>query len=273
MSNELKLNEFLYLLNRGSYWLLNEKKTFKKRDIYDYFERTADLRTVEKAINNRKENYQPDALTGRYLEYGVDDNSSTSFLPNYITGQDGVKYYKDAYIDMISRVLAFEKLNNRSPNTVSVQNPNTASTNATSVTANETYNYFVKKFGAITDFDSALAKIKGRGYSGYYNSRYSNTACIDRMYKKQGINCTDSSQVFYKIALALGYEVQFVHVKCSSGTGHIRLRLKHSKNTGGKWIYRDPASVLNGNGVTSNWCTSNYTLIAYDPAWIFTDLN
>ena len=89
---------------------------------------------------------------------------------------------------------------------------------------------------------------------------------------KQPINCTDSSQVGYVIALALGYEVQFVHVKCSSGTGHVRLRLKHPVNTEGTWIYRDPASVLNGNSIRSNWCTSNYTLLAYDPAWVMTDI-
>ena len=73
---------------------------------------------------------------------------------------------------------------------------------------------------------------------------------------------------------SLGYDVQFVHVKCRvSGTGHIRLRLKHSKNTGGNWINRDPAAVADttSGNVRTIWCEDGY-LIAYDPCWIFTDL-
>ena len=58
---------------------------------------------------------------------------------------------------------------------------------------------------------------------------------------------------------------------CSSG-GHVRLRLKHKKNTNGKWIYRDPACVLsdNGKGITCNWCM-NGKILAYDPSWLLAD--
>ncbi|WP_296871332.1 hypothetical protein [uncultured Methanobrevibacter sp.] len=72
----------------------------------------------------------------------------------------------------------------------------------------------------------------------------------------------------------LSDDVQFVHVKCRvSGTGHIRLRLKHKKHTGGNWINRDPAAVADttSGNVRSIWCEDGY-LIAYDPSWIFTDL-
>lgn len=65
-----------------------------------------------------------------------------------------------------------------------------------------------------------------------------------------------------------------VHVKCRvSGTGHIRLRLKHKKHTGGSWINRDPAAVADttSGNVRTLWCEDGY-LIAYDPSWIFTDL-
>ena len=73
---------------------------------------------------------------------------------------------------------------------------------------------------------------------------------------------------------SLGYDVQFVHVKCRvSGTGHIRLRLRHKKHTEGNWINRDPAAVADttSGNVRSLWCEDGY-LIAYDPSWIFTDL-
>ena len=58
-----------------------------------------------------------------------------------------------------------------------------------------------------------------------------------------------------------------------SGTGHIRLRLRHKKHTGGKWINRDPAAVADttSGNVRSIWCEDG-NVIAIDPSWIFTDL-
>ena len=52
----------------------------------------------------------------------------------------------------------------------------------------------------------------------------------------------------------------------------MRLRLKHKKNTNGKWIYRDPACVLsdNGKGITCNWCMDG-RILAYDPSWVLAD--
>lgn len=268
MSESIKYKEYEYCMAKIAYWLLNNNKTFKKRDYYNGVKRE----DLEKSIIDKKGGLQNNNIN-EYVECAIEDNKSNlTFLPNYVTNPVGVKYYKDTYVDMAQRVSAYEILNGKSPAIVYIQNPNNNTTvNATTTTVNDTYNYFTKKFGSITDFDSALAKIQGRGYAYYYNSKYTNTTCIDRMYNKQGINCTDSAQVMYKVALALGYTVQFIHIKCSGGDGHIRLRLKHSKNTGGKWIYRDPAAVLKGGSITSNWC-SNGTVIAYDPSWIFTDL-
>ena len=136
----------------------------------------------------------------------------------------------------------------------------------------EILEYFESKFGEVNSIDEALSKVEDHGYGYYYDSQYSNKECINRMARWAGINCTDSSQVFYHIGRALGYTVQFIHVECSSGTGHVRLRLKHPVNTGGEWIYRDPAAVLedNGQGVSYNWCLSGYVL-AYDPSWIYED--
>ena len=104
---------------------------------------------------------------------------------------------------------------------------------------------------------------------------YSNKTSIDRMYSKSGINCTDSCQVFWHIAKALGYDVHCIHVRCSGGDGHVRLKLKHSKHTSGNWIYRDPAAILSQNGqpLTYNWCSSNYTLLAQEPSWFLANVN
>ena len=64
------------------------------------------------------------------------------------------------------------------------------------------------------------------------------------------------------------------HVKCGvSGTGHIRLRLRHKKHSGGNWINRDPAAVADttSGNVRAIWCEDR-NVIAIDPSGIFTDL-
>lgn len=140
----------------------------------------------------------------------------------------------------------------------------------------EVYDYFVKVFGKFGDtIDGALSKVEGNGYGGYSDDRYSNKTGIDRMNKGLGINCTDSCHIFYNIMLVLikkgkYKKVECLHVRCSSGVGHVRLRITLKD---GSKILRDPASVLDGNGVTSNWCTSNFELWGIDPSWFMENLN
>lgn len=270
MANEsISLTSYTWMMNRIAWWLVNNNKKFNVRQIYNYFNRVADYGTVIKAIKERGENVQADSLIAEFVECAIFDNKDLSFLPNYVTGQDNVKYYKNTFVSMANRVSAYEVANGRSPAIVYINDPKGNGT--TSNTTDATLKKFTDKFGSVTDIDSCLTKIKGRGYSGYFNSAYNTDETINRIYNRKGVNCTDSSQLFYRLALALGYDVQFVQVRCSSGTGHVRLRLKHNVNTEGSWILRDPAAVLSGNAVTYNWCTTG-TLLAYDPAWIFSDL-
>lgn len=268
MTGHIKYDEYCYTMNRIAYWLNNNNKTFKKRDIYGYDNKAQTRKQVEDKIRKNSTNYMKDPYIAEYVECAIFDNKKDlSFMPSYVTGSDDTKYYKESYVDMANRVSCYEVVNGRSPNIIYVYKNNPTSNNI-----DTTLKLFVDNFGEVSDIDSCLSKIKGRGYSYYYNSRYNTKDTIMRIKNGKGVNCTDSSQLLYRLALALGYEVQFVHVKCSSGGGHIRLRLKHPENTGGEWIYRDPASVLNGNGIRSNWCTKGYKLVAYDPSWIFTDL-
>lgn len=268
MTGNIKYSEYTYLMNRIGYWLLKNNKSFKKRDVYAYNNIAITRNDIESMLKERGTNYKDDPLVAEYVECAIFDNSNNlSFLPNYVSGKDGTKYYKETYVDMANRVSSFEVVNGKSPKIVYIYKNNPTSNNT-----DATLKLFTDTFGSVTDIDSCLKKIQGKGYSYYYNSLYDTNETIKRIKNKKGTNCTDSSQLFYRLALALGYEVQFIHVKCSSGGGHVRLRLKHKVNTEGTWILRDPASVLSGNGIRSNWCTSNYTFIAYDPAWIFTDL-
>ena len=65
-------------------------------------------------------------------------------------------------------------------------------------------------------------------YSKYFDSQKTDKKTITDAKASKGSNCVDWGQVYYRIAKSLGYDVQFVHVKCRvSGTGHIRLRLRH----------------------------------------------
>ena len=142
-------------------------------------------------------------------------------------------------------------------------------------TKNEVYNYFVDVFGTFDNtIDGALKKIAGHGYGYYYDDVYSNKEAINRMKKGKGVNCTDSCQVFYNImeqliALKKYKKVECLHVKCTGGDGHVRLRITLND---GSYIYRDPAAVLSNGNITSNWC-SNGTLIAVNPNWWLANLN
>ena len=262
-SDKIGIQEYWYLMNRIAYWLVKNNKKFNTRALYGYFNRVADYGTVVNAIKSRGTNYEPDALVAEFTECAIHDNHDLSFLPAYVTGSDGTKYYTDTFVSMANRVSAWEVTYGESPNFVYIKPQNT-----TSQTIDSTLYSFFDYFGKVSTIDDALAKIRGRGYAYYYNSQYNTATTLKRIYNRQGVNCTDSAQLFYRIANALGYDCQFVHVICKSGTGHIRLRLR--KN-GGAWFYRDPAAVLDGNAVTSNWC-SNGSVRAYNPAWCFSDL-
>lgn len=262
--------QYITMMNRIGYWLVKNNKKITTRDIYNKGNKTLKLAEIKKKLLANGTNYKADTLLARYAEYAIQDNKSYANFPDYVTGPSNVKYYKKTYVDMCNRVIAFERKNSRNPTTVSVQGAK--SNNITTKITDATLKKFVETFGSVTDFDSALKRIEGKGYAYYYNSSYNTNTTIARIKAGKGVNCTDSSQLMYRIAKALGYTVQFVHVQCSSG-GHIRLRLKHAKNTGGEWIYRDPACVLsnNGKGIRCNWCMDG-KINAYDPAWIFSDL-
>lgn len=259
---------YVWAMNRIAWWLVNNNKIdkFKHRDLYDYFGRVADYNAVIQAIKDRKGNkdLMLDPLISEFVECAIHDNNDLSFLPSYVTLADGkTKLYLDTYVDMANRVSAYEVTKRQSPNIVYIKKENTTNANKDSI-----LQFFINKFGNVTCIDDCMEKIKGRGYAFYFNSAYNTMTTLNRIYNRQGVNCTDSAQLFYRLGIALGYEVQFVHVRCQSGTGHIRLRFR--KN-GGNWFYRDPSACLDGNGITYNWC-SNGTIIAYNPSWIFTDL-
>lgn len=273
MTNEhITFKEYTYLMNRIAYWILNHNdlSKIKFREIYGYFEQVADLQTLITYINNKGiDKHMDDHLVAEFVECLIYDNNDLGFLPAYVTGSNGTQYYTNTFVSMANRVSAYEVLNGKSPNIVYIKNENTVSGST------PTLDEFEKHFGKCEYIDDAMEQIQGCGYAYYYDSAYNTSTTINRISNGYGVNCTDSAQLFYRLAYDMNekygrnYEVQFVHVRCSSGTGHIRLRLRNGSN--GDWWYRDPSACLDGNSITYNWC-SDGSVIAYNPSWIFDDL-
>ena len=191
-------------------------------------------------------------------------------MPNYITYKN-YKVLPRLATYMFSRILVYYNKNGAFPKYANI---NSKCFTKPTESDNEVYAYFKKVFGDFGDtIDGALSKIAGNGYGYYYDDVYSNKTSIDRMADGDGVNCTDSCQVFYNIAQALiskgkYQKVQCLHILCSGGDGHVRLRLQLND---GDWIYRDPAAVLSSGSVTYNWCSGG-ELLAIDPSWFVENL-
>jgi hypothetical protein len=191
-------------------------------------------------------------------------------IPNYITVA-GKNMRVSDYTYMFARILVYYDSHNQLP---AYANVNSKAFTKPTESGNAVFDYFVKVFGNITSIDDALEKISGRGYGYYYDDVYSNRTSIDRMHNGQGVNCTDSCQVFYNIIEALIHKgkyrkVECLHVQCSGGDGHVRLRITMND---GSYIYRDPAAVLSSGDITYNWC-SDGELLAVNPSWFMENLN
>lgn len=220
------------------------------------------------------------------------------------------KIYKSEYIRGAKKIIDFVDKNGKLPNTLVVANRSITAhlyeyayakiiayqgnngSNPAYVTVNsndlkkpeppkpqktypeKVYDWFCQTFNCKpTCIDDCLEEIDSNGYGYYYDDRYTNWESINRMKNHQGVNCTDACHVFYNLAkyfIQKGKyrKVQCVHVMCRGGDGHVRLRIQLNN---GDWFYRDPASVLDGNGVESNWCM-NGDIVAYDPYWFMQNL-
>lgn len=191
-------------------------------------------------------------------------------LPNYIT-YGKYKIRTRLYTYLLAKIVVYQYDHKLLPNYVDV---NYKAFYKPTETGNTVYDYFVKTFGKVGSIDEALGKIAGKGYGYYYDDVYSNKESITRMKNRQGVNCTDSCQVFYNIMLQLIKQgkykrVECLHVKCQGGDGHVRLRITLND---GSYIYRDPAAVLDNGNVASNWCL-NGTLLSVNPQWFMNNLN
>ena len=231
--------------------------------------------TFDKAVKPRGDYFSTQLRKASYLtvaNWFVQSVEKNKRLPDYIKLTNGKKIKTQDCIYLFIRVLVYYNEHKSYP---AYANLNSKAFVKPTETTNEVYNYFIDVFGNFGNtIDGALKKIAGRGYGYYYDDMYSNKEAINRMNKGKGVNCTDSCHVFYNIMLQLialkkYKKVECLHIQCSGGDGHVRLRI--TMNDGTK-IYRDPAAVLDSGDVTHNWC-SNGSLIATDPSWFLENLH
>ena len=206
----------------------------------------------------------------KLAKYFVNFVKKNGRIPNYVQ----FKTYKirpRLFIYAMAKIVVFYAENKQLPNYCNFNSQVFFAT--PKVSGDEIFNYFVKTFGNVKTIDEAFSKVKDRGYAYYYDDKYANKTVIDRIKSRWGVNCTDSCQMFWHIAKALGYEVRCIHVQCTTG-GHVRLQLKHSKYTEGNWINRDPAAILSDNGqpLTYIWC-ANAPRLAVNPNWFLENVN
>lgn len=263
--NYISWTSFCQAMNSIAYWLVQNQKKYKKRDHYQILTLKGNCKDIE----NKAKKLGTDKLVAMYTMAAIKDNKSLDFLPNYVTLKNKTQIDKAEYVDMAIRTESYIRANGRLPAIVYRKSTLPDYNDSTMKLFIKTYTF---KGNSI---DEALAVIaKKKLYSKYFDSQKTDRKTITDAKAGKGSNCVDWGQVYYRIAKSLGYDVQFVHVRCRvSGTGHIRLRLRHKKHTSGNWINRDPAAVADttSGNVRTIWCEDG-NIIAYDPSWIFTDL-
>ena len=231
-NSNISWTSFCQAMNSIAYWLLQNKKKYKKRDHYQILTLKGSCKDIEK----KAKKLGSDKLVAMYTMALIKDNTYLDFLPNYVTLKNGTQIDKAEYVDMAIRTEAYIRANGRLPAIVYRMSKLPDYNDSTMKLFIKTFNY---KGNTI---DEALAIIaKKKLYSKYFDSQKTDKKTINDASQGKGSNCVDWRQVYYRIAKSLGYEVQFVHVKCRiSGTDHIRLRLKHKKHTEGTGLTEIP---------------------------------
>lgn len=194
------------------------------------------------------------------------ENPKHKRMPNYITWKSK-KIRTRTYVYNLSKILVWYAEYKELPayNTI-----NTKIWIKATETGNVVYDDFVKQTGyKPKTLDDILEYVcENFTYEGYYDDYKSNKQVTA---SKAG-NCVDLLQWLENMVRPLGYESKCIHVECrKSGTGHVFGKFRHSQNTGGNWITRDPAAVCQ-NSIYNVWCEDGY-LLATNPDWFLENLN
>jgi len=206
-------------------------------------------------------------------------------LPNYTTSSLGKMGYQ-SLIYMFSKVLNFEKTNNRLPSYVSVKPWSAVGTSSSSGTISTPVPADLQKYlaatancqvndprikalaasitaGKTTTYAKAAAIFNwvrnNLSYSFYYNTKY---GAVGALNAKTG-NCVDTSHLVIALSRAAGIPARYEHVKAQFTSGNWYGHVIAQIWVDGKWYYADASSNYNTFGVINNWKTSTATIKGY----------
>ena len=80
-SNSISWTSFCQGMNSIAYWLVQNKKQYKKRDYYQILKLSGSCKDIEK----KAKKLGNDKLVAMYTMAAIIDNKSLDFLPNYVT--------------------------------------------------------------------------------------------------------------------------------------------------------------------------------------------
>lgn len=98
-NKSISWTSFCQAMNSIAYWLLQNKKKYKKRDHYQILTLKGSCSEIEK----KAKKLGNDKLVSMYTMALIKDNKSLDFLPNYVTLKDGTQIDKAEYVDMAIR--------------------------------------------------------------------------------------------------------------------------------------------------------------------------
>ncbi|MDP3014404.1 MAG: peptidoglycan-binding protein [Candidatus Subteraquimicrobiales bacterium] len=111
-----------------------------------------------------------------------------------------------------------------------------------------------KKLGSFSNFTGFYNKMKGRGYSHYFNDKKTLTQELNSLAQ---LNCVDASQLGLKLGIEMGYNLIMKRLVCpKSSDGHIILWGK-GKELGNNWVWIDLAAAMSKESmypIGKAWC-------------------
>lgn len=189
----------------------------------------------------------------------------------YINFENKYRYVSNKkYKDMLSRYEKYIKDNNKKPTVCYVNKP--LKTESSLGGDAEIIRMMKDAIGDFSTYKEAYNKLKGRGYIGYNNDIYDQKTAIRRLKNRQGLNCSDSCQLMYALAVAMRITVRYKHIFCKSGTGHIQLDVKYPRGVS-SWTTIDPAAALSKGSQYAFgrvWCPDG-RVSSYNDGWLMTD--
>ena len=189
--NYINWTSFCQAMNSIAFWLIENKKKYRKRDYYQILTLKGNCSDIEK----KAKKLGTDKLVAMYTMAVIKDNSSLDFLPNYVMLKNSTKIDKAEYVDMAIRTDAYIKANRRLPAIVYRMSKLHDYNDSTLKLFAKTFNYK----GNTIDEDLAIIT-KKKLYSKYFDSQKTDKKTINDAKSGKSSNCVDWGQVYYRSA-------------------------------------------------------------------------